>query len=69
MTDPARLIPEFKDHAIRWSREDWDRILHAAEILNEREHLDLTPTDIIRSGTRRYLDEFLADKPAPARTS
>lgn len=60
MADPARQIPEFKDHQIRWAQEDWDRILQAAEILNERQHLDLGPTDIIRSGTRRLLDELLS---------
>lgn len=65
MADPARQIPDYKDHAIRWARDDWERILQAAEILNEREHLDLTPTDIIRSGTRRLLDEMLS-QPAKA---
>ena len=63
MSNPARQIPELKDHSIRWVREDWERVLQAVDVLNERGHLDLTPTDVIRAGTRRYLDELLAEKP------
>lgn len=66
MADPARQIPEVKDHTLRWAREDWDRILQAADMLNEREHLDLGPSDIIRSGTRRYLDDLFSQLPAKA---
>lgn len=60
MADPARQIPEVKNHSIQWTREDWDRVLQAVEILSERAHFNLTPTDVIRAGTRRYLDEVLS---------
>ena len=53
MSDPS------KQHPITWDGVDWKRITAAAEVLSAREHFDYTPTDIIRSGTRRFLDEIL----------
>jgi hypothetical protein len=58
MTDPGK--PEPRNHAVRWKAEDWERIEEAARIKGAEEHLDLTPTDIIRSGALRFVAEILA---------
>lgn len=51
---------ESRTHNMRWDGEDWDRIADAASKLSELEHLDLSPTDIIRSGARRFAEEILS---------
>jgi hypothetical protein len=58
MTDPSKAEP--RNHAVRWKAEDWERIEEAARIKGAEEHLDLTPTDIIRSGALRFVAEILA---------
>lgn len=75
MADPARQ-PEAlkKTYPVTWEAgegEDWPRILEAARVWGEREHVDFTPADIIRSGTRRFVDELLGskDQQLPAKAS
>lgn len=58
MTDPSKAEP--RNHAVRWKAADWERIEEAAAKKGAEEHLDLTPTDIIRSGALRLVAEILA---------
>lgn len=65
MTAPARQDEDdAKVHQVGWKAEAWTRILKAAEALAEREHLRVTPTDIIRKGTLQYVDEILDERQA-----
>lgn len=67
MADPSKQNDDgFKQLTVRWDAADWRRIEEAAETLNAREHMDLNPTDIIRSGTRRFVDEILS-QPHPVK--
>lgn len=50
--------------SVRFSPEDLARFKEAARVLGEREHLDLLPIDIVRSGARRFADEVLGDAAA-----
>lgn len=68
MPSPASQ-PEKKVHQVWWDAEgpdsDWERILQAAGVLAKETELTATATDIIRIGTRRYVDELLgADQSA-----
>lgn len=58
MAEPSKQLN------VLWDAGDWKRINEAAEALGAREHFDYTPTDIIRSGTRRFVDEILGPVPA-----
>ena len=42
----------------RWTADEWRRIGKAAERLGEREHLNLSHADIIKSGALRRADEI-----------
>lgn len=44
---------------VRWRVADLDRIAAAARALGQREHIDVTVTDIIRSGAIRRAEEIL----------
>lgn len=60
MPEPVKLDPpEDKVHAVRWRLDQWERLEAAAATLSEREVLNVTPTDIIRSGAMRRADEIL----------
>lgn len=48
-----------KGLTIRWKGPEWERILQAAETLSEREHFRHTPTDVIRSGAMRWVEDIL----------
>ena len=62
MAEPSKAAAD-RPHTIRWDPADWDRIEEAAKVLAERQHMDLAAVDIIRSGTRRFVDEILTSKP------
>lgn len=63
MTEAGKANPvENRPHTVRWDMTDWERIEEAARVLGERQHLDLAPVDIIRSGARRFADEILTTK-------
>jgi hypothetical protein len=49
---------------VRWTEEDWERINRAASILWQRDHRETDATDIIRMGTRRFVNEILASADA-----
>lgn len=53
-----------KQHPVMWDATDWRRINEAADVLRARDPLerDVNPTDVIRTATRRYLDEVLGPK-------
>jgi hypothetical protein len=53
-----------RNFPVRWDGEDFARIEQAAARLNERDHTDHTPTDVIRMGTRRFVEEILAETAA-----
>jgi len=52
-----------RKHTVVWDIDDWQRIEEAARAKGEQEHMDLGAVDIIRSGTRRLVEEILG---APA---
>lgn len=60
MTEPGKATD--RPHTIRWDLSDWERLEEAARVLGERQHLDLAPVDIIRSGARRFADEILSPR-------
>ena len=66
MPDLGKQTDKPKQHPVMWDADDWRRIEEAADVLGAREHIDLNPTDIIRSGTRRFVDEILNHQPAKA---
>lgn len=59
MTDPASQETGPKEFPVRWAREDWDRLMGGLAVMNEREHLNLKPTDFIRTAVRRLAEELL----------
>ncbi len=44
---------------IRWDGQDWERIGLVAQQMSRDQHLDLGPTDVIRSAVRRLCEEKL----------
>ena len=62
MNEPGKETQPRVIRNIGWDHEDWERIEEAARRRGEQEHLDLTPTDIIRAGTRRLVAEILDAK-------
>lgn len=56
MEDLARAP---RPHGIRWLPDDWAKLEAAAKILGDRENIEVTCTDIIRSGGIRRADEIL----------
>lgn len=67
MSEAARQSePPKKVYPVTWEPEDWQRINEAMQVWGDREHLNLTPADVIRSGTRRFCDEILNHAPAKA---
>lgn len=63
---------ERQQHPVRWEQGDWERILEAADLLASTDPLQrvVSPTDVIRNATRRYLDELLGPKSEqPAKAS
>jgi hypothetical protein len=73
MADPGKTTTieeeENPPRSIRWDLADWKRFKEAAQVLGEREHLDLGPLDIVRSGARRFADEILKDSTPTAKAS
>ena len=59
MADDDKETSLDKHHPVRWKRDEWNRISEAATILRDREHIEITPTDIIRSGAIRRADEII----------
>lgn len=57
---PATPKPTIWAHTVRWMIADYEAIEQAAKVLAAREHIEITPTDIIRSGAIRRADEILA---------
>ena len=69
MGDPVKQSEGRKVHPVGWEADEWARLLEAARVMSAQQHLDLGPTDVIRSGTRRFVDELLgrveAERAAP----
>jgi len=63
-TDKHGEQAEERGLTIRWKIPDWERIQAAAQALSEREHFPVSPTDIIRSGAMRRVEEILSESPA-----
>lgn len=62
MTDETEApisSPETKVHAVRWDVADLEQFERAAKALSEREHFEVTMTDIIRRGARREAESIL----------
>jgi hypothetical protein len=43
---------------IRWSPEDWARVVQIAEKLSQDNRIDVNPTDAVRSGIRRLHEDM-----------
>lgn len=65
MAEPATKA-DGVNHPVKWKDEHWSRLVRAAETQSVIEHYTVTPTDLIRQGTMRRVDEILGDTPAPA---
>lgn len=65
MADSGKQDGE-KYHPIRWNPVDWERIEKAAEVLTRTEHVEHSPTDVIRKGTRGLLESLLGPAETPA---
>lgn len=59
MSEPEKPEATEKKHTVIWQGDDWEKLEKAARALNEREHLNLAPVDIIRSGALRRAEEIL----------
>ena len=59
MTESASETLEPRHHTVRWLGPDWKRLEEAAKRLAEQTHIEITPTDIIRSATLKRVDEVL----------
>lgn len=67
MTDeaaPTTSSPGTRVLSVRWDSADVERFAEAAKTLSDREHFDVTVTDIIRRGARREADAILAEQAA-----
>lgn len=64
MADPVKESSNLlSPKGVRWTEEDWENINRAAAILQERDHRETDASEIIRMGTRRFVEEILASQP------
>lgn len=64
MSDPVKPEAESRKHTVIWRAEDWDRIEQAARAIQDREHVEVSPVDLIRGATLRRVEEILAGEAA-----
>lgn len=64
MGDSVKEAAAERALTVRWDGEDFQKIERVRELMNERDHADHTNTDIIRMGTRRFVEEILAETAA-----
>lgn len=48
--------PAKVDQKVWWEQADWKKIEDGAAILAAETHMDVTPTDFVRTAVRRFYD-------------
>jgi hypothetical protein len=59
-------VADTKYFPVRWNEEDWQRIEDGIKILAADTHLDVSPTDFIRTAVRRLHESLVAESTARA---
>jgi hypothetical protein len=60
MTTGNKPSEAYRKHSVLWPNEDWEALEKAARLLGEREHIPVSPVDLIKGSTMKRVHEILA---------
>lgn len=60
-------VADTKYFPVRWNEEDWKRIEDGIKLLEAETHVDVSPTDFIRTAVRRLHETLATAAELPAK--